>query len=85
MVLRLNEGPTIENLGKDTTETVETLRALLAAGAAAHADPHRADFYEIEDAERVYYIHISPVNGHVLLLGSWPRQMAAHRDDLAAD
>ena len=34
-------------------------------------DPCRSDFFELEDGNKVFYIHISPVNGKVLLLATW--------------
>jgi hypothetical protein len=71
MVLRLNQQPNIEDLRNHSAETVEKLRQLLAAGAPARPDPRRKDFYEVENCSRVFYIHISPVNGKVLLLATW--------------
>lgn len=73
MVLRLSENLTIDNLRQYPAETVEKLRALLAAGALAHADPHRKNFYELENGRQVFYIHVSPVGGKVLLLATWPK------------
>jgi hypothetical protein len=82
MVLRLNQHPNIEDLHHHSPEIVEVLRQLLASGAPAKADPRRNDFYELENGSQVFYIHISPVNGKVLLLGTWlkdeaPAAMAA--------
>lgn len=71
MVLRLDKAPNIENLRNYPAEIVETLRRLLASGAPARPDPRRKDFYELESDSRVFYIHISPVNGKVLLLATW--------------
>lgn len=73
MVLRLNQQPSIENLRNHPPEMVERLRELLAAGASARPDPHRKNFYEVEDGSRVFYVHISPVTGKVLLLAAWLR------------
>ena len=78
MVLRLNQTPVIENLRNYPAETVEKLRQLLASGAEARLDPRRANFYELDNHSRVFYIHISPVNGKVLLLGIW------HKDEETA-
>jgi hypothetical protein len=36
-------------------------------------DPKRPDFYEVESGSDVYYIHISPVTGNILLLAAWPK------------
>ncbi|HWQ03637.1 MAG TPA: hypothetical protein VNL38_04080 [Candidatus Nitrosotenuis sp.] len=73
MVLRLNRNLTIENLGHFPDENVERLRGLLAAGAVARADEHRVNFYEIENGKHVFWIHVSPVNGHVVLLAVWDK------------
>ena len=73
MVLRLNHSPEIEDLRKHPAETVEKLRELLATGAPARPDPRRAGFYEVENHSQVFYIHISPVNGKVLLLATWTK------------
>ncbi len=73
MVLRLSQQPDIDNLRNHPQEMVESLRQLLAAGAPARPDPHRKDFYELEDGSRVFYIHISTLNGKVLLLATWQK------------
>lgn len=73
MTIKLNGTPTIENLGKYPAESVEKLRQLLAIGAPANADTHRKDFYELQNGKSVYWIHISPVNGHVVLLAIWQK------------
>ncbi len=73
MVLRLSQQPDIDNLRSHPQEIVESLRQLLAAGALARPDPRRKDFYELEDGSRVFYIHISPFNGKVLLLATWQK------------
>lgn len=69
--MRLGEQPAIEDLRNHPTETVEKLRQLLSSGAPAKPDPRRKDFYELENGCEVFYIHISPVNGKVLLLATW--------------
>ena len=73
MTIKLNETPIIENLGKYPAESVENLRQLLAKGVPAKPDTHRKDFYELQNGTRVYWIHISPVNGHVVLLAIWQK------------
>lgn len=77
MVLRMNGNLRIENLRNYPAETVESLRALLAAGTSAHPDPHRNNFYELVNGARVFYIHIPPVGGKVLLLATWPNEPSA--------
>ena len=71
MVLRLNQLPVIEDVRKHPTEIVDNLRALLASGALAKPDPHRENFFEIENCTRVFYIHVAPATGKVYLLGTW--------------
>jgi hypothetical protein len=73
MTIKLNGTPTIENLGKYPAESVEKLRQLLANGAPANPDTHRKDFFEVQNGKSVYWIHISPVNGHVVLLAIWQK------------
>jgi hypothetical protein len=46
----------------------------LASGASTIADPKRRGFYEIESDSVVYYIHLSPVTGKVLLLATWQNE-----------
>lgn len=86
MVLRLNEKLSIDNLRNYAPETVEQLRALLAAGVPAHPDPHRENFYELEDGPRAFYIHVPPRGNRVLLLAAWLRNEAGDKAcDRAAD
>jgi len=73
MTIKLNGTPIIENLGKYPAESVEKLRQLLATGAPADPDTHRKDFYELQNGKSVYWIHISPINGHVVLLAIWQK------------
>ena len=73
-MLRLDHDLRIEDPRIHPAEVVTALRNLLAGGANATPDPKRAGFYEIENASRVFYIHISPVTGNVLLLATWPAE-----------
>ncbi len=73
MKLRLEKEPIIDNLRNHPIEMVEKVRALLMAGTPAQADPHRRDFYELENCSKVYYIHLSPVNNKVMLLAVWDK------------
>ena len=75
MLLRLNENLRIEDLRNHSAESVETLRTLLRAGVPARPDPHRRDFYEVDNCSRVFYIHITP-RGQVLLLAIWSKDAA---------
>ena len=62
---------TIEDTGNHPDQALAQLRSLLAQGAVATADPKRDGFYEVEGDSTVYYIHITPVTGKVLLLATW--------------
>jgi streptogramin lyase len=70
MILQLRESTKIDNLRNYPEEIVEKLRLLLVAGAVAHPDPSRANFYDIENGSRLFYVHLTP-SGSVWLLASW--------------
>lgn len=74
MVMHLKNEPTIEDLGKHPQEAVTLLRQLLAGGARVQPDAKRPNFYELEHGSDVYYIHISPVTGHIMLLATWTKE-----------
>ncbi len=74
MVANLSSKAQIEDLGNHPTETVAALRSLLTRGVSTTADPKRNGFYEVESESVVYYIHVSPVTGMVLLLAPWRNQ-----------
>jgi len=76
MRLRLERNPIIDNVRNHPAEMVEKLRDLLLAGAPAYPDPHRKNFYELENCSKVYYIHFSPVNGKVMFLAVWDNDKA---------
>ncbi|HEV2349033.1 MAG TPA: hypothetical protein VG028_04205 [Terriglobia bacterium] len=73
MKLRLKREPIIDNLRNHPAEMVEKLRSLLLTGAPANPDPHRRDFYEIENCSTIYYIHLSPLNSKVMFLAAWDK------------
>lgn len=79
MVLRMEDNLWVEGTRNHPAEVVEQVRRLLTAGAEAHADPHRRNFYELQNGSKVYYVHVSPVTGKVLLLGVWPKQAQPER------
>lgn len=86
---RLHGRVRVESLRNHPASDVDTLQRLLAAGADATADPHHRDFYEVEDAGRVFYIYISPVSGQVQLAAIWqsnshPEVVRAARASCAA-
>jgi hypothetical protein len=72
MVLRVKKQTKVENPRGYIAKVVDELRNLLTAGAWARRDPSRDNFYEVENAKNVFYIHISPVTGNVVLLAKWP-------------
>jgi len=85
MLIRLSNKPVIDNLRNYPQEIVDRLARALREGAVAQADPRRKDFYDLSDGDRSFFIHISPVSGHVWLLASWlvervsaPAPFAAH-------
>jgi hypothetical protein len=86
MTLKMNGPLRIDNLRPYPAEMIERLRSLLATGAPALPDPHRKGFYDLEDGDRRFYIHLSPF-GTVLLLATWwkegARQTAPHEAPLA--
>ncbi len=79
---RLHGRVKVESLRNHPVGDVETLQRLLSAGANAEADPHHKDFYEVEDAGRVFYVYISPVNGQVRLAAIW--QSNSHPETVRA-
>jgi hypothetical protein len=77
MVLHLEKMPKVEALRSYPPGTLERLAQLLALGASAKSDPRRDCFYEVESDSEVFYVHISPNNGRVLLIGIWPKSCAS--------
>jgi hypothetical protein len=63
----------IEDPRNHSTETQDRLRYLLASGAPARPDEKRADFFEIEDHDDTFYVHVSKTTGSVTLLAVWTR------------
>ena len=74
MVSNLRGNVQIEDLGNHPKKAVADLRCLLAQGASTVADPKRRGFYEVESDSVVYYIHVSPVTGKILLLATWQNE-----------
>lgn len=62
----------VKDLRNHSPETLETLRGLLASGTSVRPDSKRPDFYELESDTCVFYIYVSPVDGSVELLATWP-------------
>ncbi len=74
MVANLRGHIQIEDVGNHPSKAVADLRCLLAGGASKIADPKRSGFYEIESDSTVYYIHVSPATGKILLLATWQNE-----------
>jgi hypothetical protein len=55
-------------------ETVRRLQQAITSEAPAVPDERRPGFFEIQDAEQVFYIHISPVTQKITLLATWARE-----------
>lgn len=73
MVVQLSKAAKIEALRPYPSRTMDQLARLLAAGAPARPDPRRANFFELESDSEIFYVHISPASGRVLLIGVWQR------------
>lgn len=73
MVVQLSKVPKIEALRPYPARTMDQLARLLATGAPARPDPRRANFFELESDSQIFYVHISPASGRVLLIGVWQR------------
>ena len=80
MVLRVKKQTKVENPRGYIAKVVDELRNLLTAGARARRDPSRENFYEVENANNIFYIHISPLTGNVVLLARWPGQSQNARE-----
>jgi len=74
----------IEDLGNHSPEIVTALRSLLTSGVKIVPDTKRPGFYEVETDEIVYYIHVLPSTGKILLLTTWANQHALVDEECAA-
>lgn len=72
MILRTEQDPTIDNVQNYPAEIVNQLRKLLVEGVSARQDSRRRNFYDVEHADRAFFIHLSPLTGKVILLAMWP-------------
>src|SRR6202035_2481112 len=66
--------PLLEDLRSHTAEQVAELRLLLTSGAPSRPDPRRPGFFELDGAERVFYVFKYPTGTKVLLVGVWERE-----------
>ena len=74
MHLQISEQARLENPRNYASGIMDELRGLLTAGGEARPDARRANFYEVENGENIFYFHVSPVNGNVVLLAKWSQQ-----------
>jgi hypothetical protein len=65
--------PGVDNLGNYPAEIIQELEELLLSGGSASPDQKRNGFYDVENLERTFFIHISPFTGRVGLLATWLR------------
>ena len=72
MLLRIRDQVKIDNLNDYPAEVVSHLAELLVSGVEARLDPNRSDFYDVESAGRIFFIHAKPSSGRVILLATWP-------------
>jgi hypothetical protein len=73
MILRLQQEQQglIHNRLNYPADIVDQLEKLLVEGVSARQDPNRRNFYDIENADRVFFIYLSPLSGSVTLLATW--------------
>jgi hypothetical protein len=73
MILRLEQEqqPTIHNRQNYPAAIVDQLEKLLVKGVSARQDPRRENFYDLEHADRIFFIYLSPLTGSVTLLATW--------------
>lgn len=74
--LELTPESKIEDPRGHSPETLRRLREAIASGAPATPDARRADFFEIQSDDQVFYIHVSPVTQKITLLATWSHEPA---------
>ena len=57
-----------------SAEILLRLRQALVSGAPATPDARRPDFFEIQDGDQVFYIHLSPATRKITLLATWSHE-----------
>ncbi|HTC61924.1 MAG TPA: hypothetical protein VK709_03705 [Candidatus Saccharimonadales bacterium] len=76
-MIKFNQGVKVENPRAYEAWAVKHLQYLLEVGSPMERDPRRANFYNVDGGSEIYYIHVSPVSGNVILLARWMRQTHA--------
>jgi hypothetical protein len=67
----MKQRPSVDNLRNYPAEIVQELEESLLSGASAWPDRKRESFYDVANAERTFFIHISPKTERVMLLATW--------------
>ena len=67
--------PYIDSPRNHPDETIAKLQSLLNSGTPLREDPRRANFFEVDDEDRVFYIHVSPTTSTVTLLAIWAQEL----------
>ena len=75
MFLQMNENVSIENLRNYPPGIVNHLKELLASGVAVRPDANRMNFFDVDNADRTFFIHVSPNGMKVMLLATWSRML----------
>lgn len=75
----------IESVRSHSSDTILTLRNILAGGGKITPDPKRPGFYEVEGDSVVYWIHVVPATGNVMLLATWPAAAGGSEDSEAEE
>jgi hypothetical protein len=73
-MLKFNQGVKVENPRAYEAGAVKHLQYLLEVGSPVERDPRRENFFDVDGGSEIYYIHVSPVSGNVILLARWMRQ-----------
>jgi hypothetical protein len=79
MVMRWDRNLEVQDIRNHTAEQVHGLKTLLLRGTSLTPDPKHPGFFEIHNDAEVYYVHLVPNSGKVLLLATWSvaEQMAS--------
>jgi hypothetical protein len=80
MFFRMKRLPGVDNLRNYPAEIIRELEELLLSGGSALPDPQRKGFYDLENDERRFFIHISPITGKVVLLATWRKALSRRLD-----
>jgi hypothetical protein len=72
MFLQMKGQLIVDNVGDYPAGIVDQLRKLLSSGVVACPDPNRMNFYDVENSDWTFFIHLSSRSGgKVMLLAAW--------------